>query len=109
MERPSEALWASILGIEARVIRLDNNFLRVRGDSIKAMMMARRVSDKFNMRISIDQSLQQTRLSALAMEIARLQAGFPDLDVDLDAQMQDIKHFHGEVDISAYLELTTAL
>ncbi|GAB7354911.1 hypothetical protein MBLNU459_g5541t2 [Dothideomycetes sp. NU459] len=107
-ERRLQNMWARILGIEASAIGLDDNFLQVGGDSIRAMTLMRMIRDEFSVRISVEQFLKQTRLGGLAREIARLQSGSIDSSSGLEEQLKDLNELPRALDFSVHRNLAVS-
>ena len=65
MERTLQALWSTVLGIDASTIGANDSFLRLGGDSIQAMRLVR-AAEASNISISVAGIFQQPRLLDLA-------------------------------------------
>ena len=85
-----QRLWSSILGIREDSIGADDSFLRVGGDSVRIMMLLRKIIKEFGLRISFQRLMERNKLGELAMEIAHRQAGRKDV-ISLEKQFQDIR------------------
>ena len=70
MERRLRDLWATVIGIDANSIGLNDSFLRIGGDSIMAMRLVG-VAREQNISLTVADVFQQPRLHELASILSR--------------------------------------
>ncbi|KAK2601955.1 hypothetical protein QQS21_004468 [Conoideocrella luteorostrata] len=66
-------LWAESLDMSADDIGCDDDFMRLGGDSIKVMILVRRIKQTFSVSLGVDRFLQSKTLDSLGKEIVKLQ------------------------------------
>ena len=68
-----EAIWADVLGVEQ--VGIDDPFLYLGGDSLKAMDIIFRVAERFDVDVPVSMMLGPVTIADMAKGIAAVRAG----------------------------------
>lgn len=68
-----EAIWADVLGLEA--VGVDDPFLHLGGDSLKAMNIVQRVAELFGVEVPVSAMLGPVTIATMAQGIVAVRAG----------------------------------